>query len=462
MSSYIQKIFEAQQARSIELRLSTAEERKVKLLKLKSLIQANEDEIYQALATDLRKPLFEAALTEVYFVYGEIDFALKNLSSWMKPKKVKATLASLSTRNKIVYEPKGVSLIISPWNYPFQLLISPLVSAIAAGNCAILKPSELSSATSALLSKLISNNFDPSEIACFEGDASVAQELLSLPFDHIFYTGSTQVGKLVMEAAAKHLSSVTLELGGKSPVIITEKAQLEKAAEKIVWGKFLNAGQTCIAPDYVLLPESMQQKFVQLVQQKIEKLYQQNGQLDKAVYGKIISNKHFERLKKLTETTLKKGAQLSFGGNFEANDLTIEPTLLTGVTWDSAIMQEEIFGPILPIISYQNLDEALRQVNARPKPLALYVFADTDTAEKVIRHTSAGGTAVNDVLIHISNPHLPFGGIGPSGSGSCHGFYGFKAFSHERSVLYQGAIDFNQMVYPPFNMGLLKWLKKLF
>lgn len=462
MSSSIQEVFEAQRARSIQLRVSTAEERSAKLIKLKSIIQAREEEIYQALSEDLRKPLFEAALTEVYFVYGEIDFALKNLNTWMKPKRVKATLASLSTRNRIVYEPKGVSLIISPWNYPFQLMISPLVSAIAAGNCAMLKPSELSPATSKVLHQLVSENFDPAEIACFEGDANIAQQLLALPFDHIFYTGSTQVGKLVMEAAAKNLSSVTLELGGKSPVIISETAKLEKAAEKIVWGKFLNAGQTCIAPDYVLIPEQLLESFVQLLKQKIEKLYQQNGQLNKEVYGKIIGKKHFDRLKKLTDESVDQGAQIRLGGNFEASDLTIEPTVLSQVTWDCPLMQEEIFGPILPIIPYKKLEEAIQQVNARPKPLALYVFGDRSTADTVIKHTSAGGTAVNDVLIHLSNPHLPFGGIGQSGSGSCHGFYGFKAFSHERSVLYQSAVDFNQMVYPPFNMGLLKWLKKLF
>lgn len=462
MSLQISEIFELQKSRQIQLRQTSANERKEKLRKLKRLIQSHEELIYQALVDDLRKPLFEAALTEVYFVYGEIDFALKNLSSWMKPKRVSATLASALTRNRVYYEPKGVSLIISPWNYPFQLLISPLVSAIAAGNCAILKPSELSPATSKLLCRLINENFDPAEIACFEGDVQVAQSLLALPFDHIFYTGSTQVGKVVMEAAAKHLGSVTLELGGKSPALVTESANLDKVAEKIVWGKFLNAGQTCIAPDYVLLPEKLLEAFIAKLDQSIQKLYHSNGSLDKSVYGKIISKRHFDRLKTLTEQAVKQGAQICLGGNFEEADLTISPTVLSGVPLTSGIMEEEIFGPVLPIITYKQLDEAVRLINDRPKPLALYIFAENKLAKEIIKNTSAGGTAVNEVLIHISNPHLPFGGIGPSGTGSCHGFYGFKAFSHERSVLFQSKIDMSRLVYPPFNMGLLKWLKKLF
>lgn len=458
----ISQIFASQQNRSIQLRGSSLEERKNKLRKLKQLIQANEDLIYQALADDLRKPLFEAALTEVYFVYGEIDFALKNLLGWMKPKKVPAPLASLITKNRIHYEPKGVSLIISPWNYPFQLLISPLISAIAAGNCAVLKPSELSPATSKLACRLILENFDPAEIACVEGDAETAKTLLALPFDHIFFTGSTHIGKIVMEAAAKHLGSVTLELGGKSPVLIAEGANLEKAAEKIVWGKFMNAGQTCIAPDYVLVPEHQLEELLQLMAQKINKLYKKDAQLDKTLYGKIINKNHFERLKNLCDDAVKQGAKIQIGGQFEPADLTMEPTIITGVPLDAGLMQEEIFGPILPILTYKTKEEAIQLINARPKPLALYVFAKESVANKVIRHTSAGGTAVNDVVVHISNPNLPFGGTGTSGTGSCHGFYGFKAFSHERAVMYQSAIDFNWLVYPPFNMSLLKWLKKLF
>ena len=459
MADSLRNLFEIQRLKSLELRLSTAAERKAKLRQLKNLIGAHEQEIFRALADDLAKPHFEAALTELYFVYGEIDFAIKHLEKWMRARKVPATLASLSTRNRIVYEPKGVSLIIAPWNYPFQLLIGPLVSAIAAGNCAILKPSELAPATSKLLERLINQNFDPSEIVCVEGDAAIARQLLELPFDHIFYTGSTQVGKLVMAAAAQNLSSVTLELGGKSPVIITETAQLEKAAEKIVWGKFLNAGQTCIAPDYVLVPATLEARFTELLIAAIRKFYYASGQLNGQEYGKIISQRHLERLEKLIGESQKAGAQLVFGGKVDG--LVLEPTLIRS-GWDTALMQEEIFGPVLPILSYSQLDEALAQVNARPKPLALYIFSDEKTARRIIRHTASGGAAVNEVLLHISNPHLPFGGSGHSGMGSCHGFYGFRAFSHERSVLYQGRFDLSRLVYPPFKTGLLKWLKKLF
>lgn len=461
MANQFQDIFESQRLCSLRLRGSKASVRKEKLRKLKQIILANEPDIYQALADDLGKPVFEAALTEVYFTYAEIDFALKNLGKWMKPKRVPATLSSLSTRNRIIYEPKGVSLIISPWNYPFQLLMAPLVSAIAAGNCAILKPSELAPATSKLLCRLINENFDPAEAICIAGDVKVAQALLELPFDHIFYTGSTQVGKVIMEAAAKNLSSVTLELGGKSPVIIAEGAALEKAAEKIGWSKFLNAGQTCIAPDYVLVPEKLEDEFTQLLISQIEKLYYRSGTLNRSDYGKIISPRHFERLKNLTDQTIKSGAKLAFGGDFQAQEQRISPTLLTGLSWESAIMQEEIFGPVLPIISYNLLEDALAAINSRPKPLALYIFGEEAIAKEIIQRTSSGGVAVNEVITHISNPHLPFGGVGHSGMGSCHGFYGFRAFSHERSVQYQGRFDMNRMVYPPFNMSLLKWLKKL-
>lgn len=462
MKTPISQLFAAQKANQSTLKTSSVAQRKQTLKKLKVLVQQNESAIFEALKKDLGKPLFEAAVTEVYFVYAEIDFALKNLSSWMKPQRVAPTLTSLFTKNRILYEPKGLSLIISPWNYPFQLAISPLVSAIAAGNAVIIKPSELSPATSALLYSLISANFATEDIACVEGDAEVAKELLSLPFDHIFFTGSTAIGKVVMRAAADHLASVTLELGGKSPAVITESAPLEKAAEKIVWGKYLNVGQTCIAPDYVMLPEHLLEKFVDLAAENINKLFTLNGQLNTEAYGSIINNRHFDRQKKLFDDAIAKGAKLRIGGQFDADALRISPTVLSNVSPDSGLMQEEIFGPLLPLITYKSLDEAIARINAQGKPLALYVFGNSAIAKQVISQTSAGGTLVNDVLVHISNPNLPFGGVQSSGTGSCHGFYGFKAFSHERSVMYQSAVDFNWMVYPPYNMSLLKLLKRIF
>ncbi|WP_245580831.1 aldehyde dehydrogenase family protein [Daejeonella oryzae] len=464
MKQNIPAVFELQKAHSLTLRNTSALQRINKLRKLKAVIEAHEKEIYAALYADLRKSEFEAAFSEVYFSYGEIDFAIKNLSGWMKPKKVAVTMTSILTKSRIYYEPKGTSLIIAPWNYPFQLLISPLISAIAAGNCAILKPSEISVATSALIFKMITDNFDVSEIACFEGDVEVSKALLELPFDHIFFTGGTQVGKVVMAAAAKNLTSVTLELGGKSPVIIDEHINLQKAAEKIVWGKFMNAGQTCIAPDYILIKKEQEEEFVRHASEAIDKMYRPQGKLDKGNYGKIINEKNFNRLSDLLKDAVSEGATIRVGGSQNSEDATIEPTLLSAVNPQSKLMQEEIFGPLLPILNYRNTDEAINFVNRRQKPLALYIFSDDkEVTGKILKNTSAGGTAVNDVLVHISNPNLPFGGVNSSGTGSCHGFFGFKAFSHERAVLFQSSLNFNKMIYPPFNQksGILKWLKKL-
>lgn len=464
MQKSIKAIFELQKAHSISLRCTGAGERKDKLRKLKLLIQENEGLIFEALQQDLRKSEFEAALTEVYFVYAEIDFVIKNLSSWLKPRRVRAALSSFFSKNRIFYEPKGVTLIIAPWNYPFQLLIAPLVSAIAAGNCVMLKPSELSPATSAVLLKLINNHFDPKEIACFEGGIKTSEALLELPFDHIFFTGSSKVGKIVMSAAARHLSSVTLELGGKSPAIIMEDADLEKAAEKIVWGKFINSGQTCIAPDYVLIHVNKEQEFLRLASLKIKQLFYKDNTLNKGSFGKIINKYHYMRLKAIYDEALKDGAIVIKAGIDSDEDLTIAPVLLSKVSESSTIMQEEIFGPLLPVISFYSEDQAIDFVSRRPKPLALYIFSDSaNTTQKIIRQTSAGGTCVNDVVLHISNPNLPFGGVGNSGSGSYHGFFGFKAFSHERAVMFQSKIDFGKIVYPPYQnkKGWLKWIKKI-
>ena len=352
----INTVFGLQRAHSISLRSTDAGERKNKLRKLKSLIQENEELIFEALQKDLRKSEFEAALTEVYFVYAEIDFVIKNLSSWLKPKRVRAALSSFFSKNRIFYEPKGVSLIIAPWNYPFQLLIVPLVSAIAAGNCAMLKPSELSPATSTVLLKLINNNFDPKEIACFEGGIETSEALLELPFDHIFFTGSSKTGKLIMSAAARHLSSATLELGGKSPAVITEDADLEKATEKIVWGKFINSGQTCIAPDYVLIHVNKEQEFLRLASLKIKQFFYKDNILDKGSFGKIINQDHYLRLKTLCDEALKDGAIVIKAGTDSDEDLTIAPVLLSKVSESSTIMQEEIFGPLLPVISFHSED----------------------------------------------------------------------------------------------------------
>lgn len=465
MEQQIDFIFKAQQAYKYTLRTNNASVRIAKLRRLKDVIEKNEAKIYQAFKQDLRKSEFETAVTEVIFTYGEIDFAIKNLNSWMRPKRVGKTASSFFAKNRIYYEPKGTCLIISPWNYPFQLTVGPLVSAIAAGNCAIIKPSEMSPAVADVVADILKEVFDEKEVACIKGNADVSTALLKLPFDHIFFTGSTAIGKIVMEAAAKNLTSVTLELGGKSPTIIDEKVDLESAATKIAWGKLVNSGQTCIAPDHVFIHESLRDHFIGLYKTAVNKMYfNAKCDIDKSVYGKIINQKNYERLKNLSNEAIEKGARIDFGGTFDDANHTINPIILTNVQTGSKVMEEEIFGPILPIITYTHLDKVIEQINNGSKPLALYIFSKNEKNVKhIIKNTSAGGTCVNDVLIHISNPKLPFGGVNGSGMGSSHGFYGFKNFSHERSVVFQSSINFNKMIYPPYHgkEWVLKLLKKL-
>ncbi|WP_421945677.1 aldehyde dehydrogenase family protein [Pedobacter sp.] len=462
MDQKIKSVFDLQQKYKFELRKTDSKTRIAKLKKLKQALESAEEEIYVALDKDLRKSKFETAVTELFFTYAEIDHAIKKLSGWMKPKSVGKTMSNLFAGNKIYYEPKGVCLIIAPWNYPLQLIMSPLISAIAAGNCAILKPSELSNSTASVIHKIISNTFEEREIACFEGDAETSTSLLKLPFDHIFFTGSTAIGKIVMEAAAKNLTSVTLELGGKSPAIIDDSCDLKKAAEKIAWGKLVNAGQTCIAPDYVLIDEKLEKEFVSHFTVAADKMFFNYGKINDEVFGKIISEKQFNRLDGLIKKAVIEGAILEFGGETNPESLTINPVVLTSVSAENSIMQEEIFGPVLPIIKYKNLQNAIDFVNSKDKPLALYIFSDSaKNQEKIINETSSGGTCVNDVLVHISNPNLPFGGVNSSGIGSSHGIFGFKNFSHERAVVFQSKFGMTKMIYPPYNLGLLKWLKKL-
>ena len=453
-------MFKSQQAYKYTLRKSKVGERILKLKTLKKTIEKYEEKLYAALHSDLRKSQFESAITELIFIYGEIDFALKSLNGWMKPQYVGKTLSNPFSKNRIYYEPKGVCLIIAPWNYPFQLVMSPLISAIAAGNCAIVKPSELSSATSEVINSIIKDAFNEQEVACFEGDASVSTTLLNLPFDHIFFTGSTEIGKVVMKAAAKHLTSVTLELGGKSPTVIDKDVRLEKVAEKIAWGKLVNSGQTCIAPDYVFVHQQQLEEFIRLYKAAAEKMFFSETKS----YGKIISTKHFSRLKSLVDDAINKGARIDFGGAFDEAQQQIKPILLSKIPAEATVMEEEIFGPILPLITYEDLDEVIDQINAKSKPLALYIFSNNkENIKKLIKNTSAGGTCVNDVLIHISNPKLPFGGVNGSGMGSSHGFFGFKTFSHERAVVFQSKIDFNNLIYPPYvgKEWVLKLLKKI-
>lgn len=458
-------IFNQQKSNQLLVKTSTAKERIKKLKKLKAFIQQNETLVVEALKTDLRKNSFEGSAFELYTVYSEIDFAIKNLSVWMEPVRVPSNLVNILTKSYIHYEAKGLCLIIAPWNYPFLLLISPLVSAIAAGNCCILKPSELAPTTSNAIAKIIGEVFKENEIAVIEGDVSVSTTLLELPFNHIFFTGSTRIGKVVMSAAAKHLATVTLELGGKSPTIVDTDVNLKKVAHKIVWGKFSNAGQTCIAPDYVFVHESQAEKLIVHLKEVIEQFYYKNNSLNTDDYCKIISANHYNRLKGLLDDSVKKGAKIKIGGQFDDAIQTIHPTVITNVNDEVLIMQEEIFGPILPIITYTDKQEAIDYINAHDKPLALYIFSKSNrTINHIIKNTSAGGTCVNDVLIHISNPNLSFGGINTSGMGGSHGFHGFKSFSHERSIMHQSKwFDLGSIGYPPYKgkQLILKILRKI-
>jgi aldehyde dehydrogenase (NAD+) len=450
------ELFDQQKLYHPIVKQTSAKERIRKLQLLREAILTRSEALKNAMHKDFNKAGPEVDLSEIFPVISEIDFNIKYLRKWMKPRNVSTPIALFGTHSQILFEPKGNVLIIGPWNYPFQLILAPLISAIAAGNCAILKPSELAPHTSHFIQALVADLFEEREIACVEGDALISQTLLKLPFDHIFFTGSTRLGKIVMEAAAKNLSSVTLELGGKSPVIIDESADLVKAARSIAWGKFLNAGQTCVAPDYVFIHDQQVTVFSQALKTAIEKLYG-NTESDREKSTdlcRIINPSHFTRIQSLTQKTLEQGAQLEIGGLYNEQSRYIAPTVLTRVLTNSPIMQEEIFGPILPILSYTSLDEVynlLRTDPALKKPLALYIFSRSQQrTEEILKNTTAGGTSVNTTLLHLLNPHLPFGGVGGSGQWSYHGYFGFKAFSHERAVMRQGIFDALKFLQPPY------------
>ena len=463
----IQTLFDRQRANQAAVKRSSANARGAKLRKLRDAILARESRIRDALAKDFRKAPAETEITEVVPVLTEIKEAIAHLSDWMRPHKVPTPMSLFGTRSHIYYEPKGVVLIIGPWNYPFQLVIAPLIAAVAAGNCAIIKPSELTPATSALLVEICGAVFSEDEVAVVEGDHVVAQQLLALPFDHFFFTGSTRVGRIVAEAAARHLASSTLELGGKSPAIVDDTADLGDTARRLAWGKFVNAGQTCIAPDYILVDERRRDALVDALRGSIEALYGATEDARRASmdFCRIINARNYDRLKKLLDDSVTGGAQVAFGGATDASERYIAPTILTDVRPDSAIMGEEIFGPILPVLTYKSFDEVAPFITARDKPLALYVFSENeDRVDAVLANTTAGGTCVNNTVIHFANHHLPFGGVGASGSGNYHGFWGFKAFSHERAVLRQGRVDMLKQIYPPYDgkvarvVGLLRKL----
>ena len=428
--------------------------RKTQLKKLKNLIKKHENQLYEAIYKDFGKSEFETFGTEISFIYKDIDYYLKNLNSLAKPKKVKTNIVNQLGSSKIYREPLGNCLVIGAWNYPYQLTLTPVVAAIAAGNTCIIKPSELPENTMKAMARLINENFDSAFLYVVEGGVEETTEILKLRFDKIFFTGSPRVGKIVYQAAAEHLTPVTLELGGKSPAFITENADLEVAARRIVWGKFINAGQTCIAPDYLYVQENVKSKFIEILLSEIKKRnYHENAEH----FCKIINERNFDRLEKLINRE-----KLIFGGETHREKRYISPTVLDHVTWEDAVMQEEIFGPILPILTYKNLDEAIQKVIEGEKPLSAYIFSNNAKEQtKILEKLSFGGGCINDTLMHISNHHLPFGGVGNSGLGNYHGKFGFDAFSHQKAILDKSIYLEPELKYPPYTDGKLKILKKL-
>lgn len=440
--------FASNETKAINYRLA-------QLQKLKQAISEYKEKILEALKADLNKPEFEGYF-DIIAINQEIDYALKNLKSWVKPKKYKTSIEQFPSSAWVCPEPLGVVLIIGPWNYPFNLLLSPLVGAIASGNCAILKPSELAPNTSCVVADLINQTFDFNYITVIEGGIEVSQQLLTEKFDHIFFTGGTKVGKIIMEAAAKHLTPVTLELGGKSPCLVDTDINLQETAKRITWGKFINAGQTCIAPDYILVHRAIKNELIQSIQNCIQTFYTEQPILSPD-YARIINHRQFDRL-----VEFLKDGRIITGGEINREQRYIAPTLITDVSLDAPVMQEEVFGPILPILEYNTLEEAIKLINSRPKPLALYLFSNNRTKqEQVLNHTSSGGVCINDTVMQVGVMNLPFGGVGDSGMGKYHGKSSFDTFSHYKSILKKGfRFDFNWR-YPPYQ-ARLEQLKKLF
>jgi aldehyde dehydrogenase (NAD+) len=439
--------------------MRSEDDRKAQLGQLKRMLEENEERFTAALRSDLGKSDIEAYVTEVGFTISEVDEALRNLGSWMKPQKAKLPLKFRPGAARIIPQPLGMVLIIAPWNYPLQLTLSPLVGALAAGNTVVLKPSEVSPATSSAMAELIPKYLDERIVAVVEGAVDETTALLNEQFDHIFYTGNGTVGRIVMRAAAEHLTPVTLELGGKSPAIVAADADLDVAARRITWGKFTNAGQTCIAPDYVLVAAEVEDRFLGALLRNVHDFYGENPKVSDD-YGRIVNDHHYDRLAGLLDAGGFEAVVTGGVGNRDERYLS--PTVLAGVDPTAAVMQDEIFGPILPVIAVRDVDEAVQFVNDRPHPLALYVFSDDDaTVDRVIDNTQSGGAGVNLTLLHIAPSSLPFGGVGPSGMGGYHGKHSFDTFSHRRSVLTKPVKPDPSIAYPPYKSWKQKILRRV-
>jgi aldehyde dehydrogenase (NAD+) len=444
-----QQYFRAGGTKPIQFRIE-------QLRALKQLLKENEQELIDAVYKDFRKPPFETFGTEIGLILNEINYALKNIYRWVKPKSVPTALVNFPSKNYILKEPYGSVLIISPWNYPVQLCLLPLVGALTAGNTAILKPSELTPHTSAVIAKLIKQYFKPEIVTVVLGGVEESQSLLNLDFNYIFFTGSTKVGKIIMESASKRLIPVTLELGGKSPCIVDETANHEISAKRIVWGKFVNGGQTCVAPDYLLVQESIKDDFLEELKKAISSLYGDDPSTSDD-YPSIINDQHFERLC----SYLRNGITVC-GGQTDAETRYIEPTILTDITWADPVMEDEIFGPILPVLTFTDVDDAVEQALLTPRPLALYIFTNSSITErKVLEQISFGGGAINDTIAQFGNHHLSFGGVGASGFGSYHGKASFDSFSHQKSIMKKNFLLDIPIRYAPYD-GKIKWLKTIF
>lgn len=428
--------------------------RKKMLKKLKEVIRQNEEALYEAIYKDFKKSKFDTYTTELSFIYHEIDYYVKNLSKLAKPKKVRTNIVNQLGKSHVYAEPYGNCLIIGAWNYPYQLSLGPAIAAIAAGNTVVLKPSEIVPHTSAMMAALINENFEPAFFRVVEGGIPETSSLLSLRYDKIFFTGSPKVGKIIYKAAAEHLTPVVLELGGKSPVIVTASADMDVAAKRIVWGKFLNAGQTCIAPDYLLVDKAIEKVFLQKLKNQIEEF---DYSKDADHFTRIVNERNVERLQDMIIPE-----KVCFGGEVDKSECYISPTILHKVTWDDAVMQEEIFGPILPVLTYTHLEEALGKIRGGEKPLSAYLFTSKSSEKQQFLNTiSFGGGCINDTVMHFTNSNIPFGGVGNSGIGNYHGKYGFDIFSHSKSVLSKSVFGEPNLKYPPYTKGKLKWIKKL-
>jgi len=445
------KYFEKKNTVNLDFRIS-------QLIKLKNVIKKNEKFILDALYLDLRKSEYESYTTEIGFLYYSLTHIIKNLPRWSKSKKVKTPLLNFGAKSYIYSEPYGSVLIIGAYNYPFQLVLEPLIGAIAAGNCAVLKPSEFTPNVSFVIKRIIEDNFDPEFISVVEGGKDVTSFLINSPFDYIFFTGSTVVGKIIMEAAGNNLVPITLELGGKSPCIVDYSTNIDYTSQKIVWGKFLNAGQTCVAPDYVLVHNKIKESLINKMKEKI-KLFFGIKPEDSKDYARIINERHMNRLIELVDKS-----KIIVGGEYDTENLYFSPTLMDNVNWDDKIMEEEIFGPILPIIGYEDLDLVIKEINKRPKPLALYLFTENKKVEtKILENISFGGGCINDTITHLTNPNLPFGGTGFSGIGSYHGEHSFNTFSHKKSILKRRFKINLPFIYPPYSdlkLKIIKWFMK--